>query len=469
MIRVQNGIRNRNPIRSFLLVFALACVSLIANAANLSGWGTSGITSNGGKSFSITPGAGDLRVPIKNPGGGWQTAGNYGVQNGSTGTTFNLGANGDVYRYQPDGTYIKYPMGYSHPTGISAGDIAGAIGGIVGGPLGVACALACPALVDWLTSGGARINDKTGALEKNCTKACNRYTVSMVDGFWGDTQSAACQMHAAYLQTFDYQTRNFEGNGGGYCTGEFKATGATLWEKNMWTLYAEPRTENGSNWYPASMNDILPYMSPRPDPKIIGELLKNGADIPLPKTGGTVTGPSVIDGPSKTTTNPDGSRTVETTKYNFSRSGNTVTNTSNVTTTTTYNIDNSVRNTTTVTTTPTDTTAPKDPNEGKGEEKETEDPCKANPDRIGCMEQDVPEGEIPRSQKEITFAPEDVLGTGACPADVTASFTSAPGLSGVKLIHWQGFCGAALPLRAIIIAMASIMAFFIVMPGGRVE
>jgi hypothetical protein len=87
---------------------------------------------------------------------------------------------------------------------------------------------------------------------------------------------------------------------------------------------------------------------------------------------------------------------------------------------------------------------------------------------LGCAELDTPTAEIPRETKDITFAPEELFGTGSCPADVSMSFGTLGGLN-AKVVDWTTFCGMALPLRALVIALASIMAFFIIMPGGRVE
>ena len=200
------------------------------------------------------------------------------------------------------------------------------------------------------------------------------------------------------------------------------------------------------------MDDIAPYMvNTVPDGRVWGEALEKGAEFPLPNP--TVTGPSQIQGPEKTTTNPDGSRTVERTTYNFQTAGNTINNTSNVTTTTTYNTDNSVRNTSTTTTTPTD------------EERDPEDPCEKRPNSIGCQElEDPPKTEIPKETKTITYAEEAGIGGGSCPADVMWSPQSIAGT--YKFIDWQQACGWALQLKWIVILLATWAAFWIVMPGN---
>lgn len=202
------------------------------------------------------------------------------------------------------------------------------------------------------------------------------------------------------------------------------------------------------------MDDIAPYMAQNaPDPGVVGELLRQGADIPLPSPL-TVTGPTSIPGKENTTTNGDGSRTVEKTTYNFQTSGNTITNTSNVTNTTTYNTDNSVRNSTTKTETP-----------ASGEvEKDPEDPCKKNPERVGCMDVDTPEGKIPKATKEVSYTAESVWGGGSCPQD--KQWASQTLGRSYTLVPWSTACGWATSMRAIVLLLAAWAAFWIVMPGN---
>ena len=115
-------------------------------------------------------------------------------------------------------------------------------------------------------------------------------------------------------------------------------------------IYMSPIAPVPSTGIPASMDDIAPYMDKPMDPRIFKELLDKGANIELPKP--TITGPSSTEGEEVTTVNPDGSKTVSKTTYNFQTSGDTVTNTDKSTKTTTYNIDNSVRSVSTTTTVP---------------------------------------------------------------------------------------------------------------------
>lgn len=125
-------------------------------------------------------------------------------------------------------------------------------------------------------------------------------------------------------------------------------------------------------------------------------------------------------------------------------------------------------------TSPTGQTGPETPTAEAGQpggetpKEDTLTQCDKYPQSLGCAELDTPTGEIPRETKDITFSPEELFGTGSCPADVSMSFGTLGGLN-AKVIDWTTFCGMALPLRLLVIALASIMAFFIIMPGGRVE
>ena len=101
-------------------------------------------------------------------------------------------------------------------------------------------------------------------------------------------------------------------------------------------------------------------------------------------------------------------------------------------------------------------------------EEEQKDPCDEHPDRIGCIEIDTPEGSIPRQTKDVSFTAEDPFSGGQCPADVYTELSTVGGQR-VKIIDWQTFCGYAIPLRAIVLALAAVTALFIIMPGGARE
>lgn len=440
---VAKNVLNRIHVQRLLLAVALLGFSLSVTAAKLPAWGSVPYGQSGkNTSFGLGNQSGSITPPP-----GWQAAGGYGVnkQVPVQGMSFGLGADGKVFIPNKAGYYdgVMYP--YRVGGDLKLGDLAAAAAGFLGGPLGLACVLACPLALNWLDKAGGRLNPDTGKLERS-TDGGDWLSIAFQQCRGSDPLAVA----ACASQASDPTNPTT----GACAMSERQSPTIEEWLCRGWRGILQKQA-GAPTWLPSSMDDIAPYMAQnRPDPGVIGELLRQGADIPLPDPL-TVTGPTVIPGKESSTTNPDGSRTVEKTTYNFQTSGNTITNTSNVTNITTYNTDNSVRNSTTKTDTPAEEEVEKDP----------EDPCKKNPERVGCMEADTPEAEIPKTTKNITFEAEDVLGGGACPANVTTAFNTLGGQS-ATIVDWQTFCGHALPLRALVMGLAAIMAFFIIMPGG---
>lgn len=465
------NVLNRIYVQRLLFAAALSCVPLSGHAAKAADFGKNAVSSNG-KTTTIYPmgsvNATGSTIPVSPSIGGWTAAGNYGFPTGPTGPTVGVNYKGQFADgSSPTGQAMKYP--YTAKSSVSREDIAKAVGTmgcslISGGLATLACMAAVPLISDWMNNSGARVNPVTGDLERKdptvCTTApCWEYTGLGVTPTYMSSNTICEAIMAAYNgrgTTLVWSNPRFDGTG---------TTSSEVCRYNQtWRDTGQPNGTDGvplqarskppsagTSWLPASMNDIAPYMSQRdPDGGVIGEILSNGGTIPLGVP--TITGPTAIKGPETTTTNADGSRTVTSTTNNYTTAGNTVTNNSSVTTTTTYNTDNSVRSTTSTTTVPT-------------EEAEKEDPCKANPERLGCIEVDTPEGEVPKETKTVTFNTESVFHDGSCPADVYASFQSIGGTN-AKILDWSTFCGHAVVIRGLVMALAGIMAMFIIMPGG---
>lgn len=163
---------------------------------------------------------------------------------------------------------------------------------------------------------------------------------------------------------------------------------------------------------------------------------------------GPATGPATSVGEKTTTTAADGTTTTKTETTNITYpGGKIVTVTSTATTTTKPD-----GTTTTDTTTKTDTPPP------------TTDLCKEHPDILACAkpELDVPTDDIPKTSKTITYTAENPFGSGNCPADKIYTLHNGQTL---KVWDWQQACELSLPIRAIVISLASFAAFLIVMPG----
>jgi hypothetical protein len=211
-------------------------------------------------------------------------------------------------------------------------------------------------------------------------------------------------------------------------------------------------------WSQAQLESAIASKSGWPSNSDIGRAMVQAADvngerIPLPAP--TVTGPATTPGTTKTTTstNPDGSTRTQTatTVHNHTYAGDTIT-TNNVTT---INITNNGTLGSNTTEQATETTPSAD-------EKKTE--CERQPGTLGCVKElDVPAGTVAKETKTLTYVEESVFGAGACPTDVMANVGTLG--QTIKVWDWQKTCSLAVPLRALVISLATFAAFLIVMPG----
>ncbi len=192
-----------------------------------------------------------------------------------------------------------------------------------------------------------------------------------------------------------------------------------------------------------------------PDPKklgnILAEVIKSGESIEVdtPNIVGPWGGPTTTD--TKVTTKPDGTTVTTTTKVEnpITYDGPKATvKPKTTTTTTTTNPDGSSK---------TDTTTEEDT--GKESEDKT-DLCKLHPEILACKEIDVPEGEIPKNTKTVTYSPEGSLGGGSCPADraLGAEYTFSYASTCSTLTSY---------VRPLVLAIAAWMALVIIFGIGK--
>lgn len=476
---------------------ALAIFPLIADAAgvNRNNVGRAGITQTG-RTTTLTAGAppvnsGGSTIPISPSTGGWTTAGNYGVPTSATGPNAGtLTANGHVVfrdgyrngRNDWDVGGVKYPAQVSTP--IPWGAVAGAAAGIVcavatAGACGVAGAVAAasPYIMEWLDRGGFKRNPETGVIEKPTSP--EEYIES--DGYayyvsWSGqstgyraTKQLACAAAPAMVRAaYDAAGRPQVPVGGSELIGDHCKV-----EQDGGFFNHDVRQGGASDcpagWYVTPFGCFSAANLPRiavpiadiitrlgqvpPDPRVWGEVLDKGGTIDMPNP--TVTGPSSIQGPETVRQNSDGTREVSRTTYNFTTAGNTITNTSNVTTTNTFNSSNVQTSSTTTTTTPSDDTP--------GAEEE-EDTCAKHPEILGCqkIDFDTPDGEIPKQDKQITYAPESVLTGGSCPAPRELAYG--------RSFSYAATCDALTTyVRPMVIAIAGWIAIVIIFGVGRPE
>ena len=177
-------------------------------------------------------------------------------------------------------------------------------------------------------------------------------------------------------------------------------------------------------------------------PKAVVQAIEEGELIDGPVTA---TGPATSQGSKTTTTDSSGNVTERQTVYNYTYNGDTITyNTTTVTT-----VNNVVQST-----------------EVKENEK-PQDECEGK-QTAGCADLDTPDGEIPKTNKNVTFTPANLgFGGGVCPADkfITVHHMAQP----VKVFNWQDTCGKLQTYaRPVILTLATFVALMIVF-SFRVE
>lgn len=99
--------------------------------------------------------------------------------------------------------------------------------------------------------------------------------------------------------------------------------------------------------------------------------------------------------------------------------------------------------------------------------EETDDPCLAHPDRLGCIEKgEIPEGpDLAESEKTVTITPDSGWGpdTMACPADIVNTLRSG---GAVVAYSFKAQCDFADGVRAPVIAIAWVAAVLIALGVG---
>jgi hypothetical protein len=202
------------------------------------------------------------------------------------------------------------------------------------------------------------------------------------------------------------------------------------------------------------LEDAIASKSGWPTSSRIHDALKESARATgqqIPMESPTVSGPATSKGSTTTTTNPSaGTTTTTTTTHNHTYNDNRV----STTVTTSVNVTN---NSTGQGTTTTTTTEP------ANEQSE----CEKNPSSLNCADLDTPEGDIPKTEKRITYEAENLgFAGGSCPADVVQTIAG----NQVKLVNWQQNCGLITTYaKPMILALASFAALMIIFVGGKPE
>ncbi|MFV0678382.1 virulence factor TspB C-terminal domain-related protein [Variovorax sp. tm] len=448
---VVNHVLNRIHVQRLLLAASFLGVSLSANAAfpriTQAGAGKTTTLSAGGANSG-----GSLLADViaRNP----TSRADGAVVVGATGKASVAGVAVPV---AVSGLVAKDAM-----AGAVSGALAGVRGGLPGVAVGAAVGAALPLTLNWINQAGVRINADTGDVEAKPANSpadgCATVPTSQYASYSlykGKNPSSWCIQIGHTGPGSFFQEAVIEG---GQCRvyivcGDGYKFAVANWGSNF--------GDNVTTWVPLTaqqLADKLTGSTANPAPGVPQEL--DNAGSPAAVKDLAATGPASIAGPATVTINNiDNSVRTTTTTNNYSYSGSSITNTSTTTKTEETKADGTKTSSSTTTTTPGDT----EPAKPKPEDVIVQ--CDKYPNSLGCADLDTPDADIPRSTKEVSFTAEDPFGGGKCPADVMASFR-AIGNQSLKIVDWTTFCGMALPLRGLVLALASIMAFFIIMPGG---
>lgn len=279
-----------------------------------------------------------------------------------------------------------------------------------------------------------------------CTVApCGQYKA--FNSPWLYNADAACQyIYRMYPGAYD-----FVHAANNQCWGKtFGLGGAEYIVGPLYTQSADPQPDVPIPSTLQELEDAIATSSGWPDHSHISQAVADSitATRETPQVEApSVTGPPTSTGGVRETTNPDGSRSVQTDSYKHTYSGPDIT-TEKTTTVVNYNTDNSVNNTTTTVSSP----AP-----------DSKTDCDKKPDSNGCRTDDfdTPDDKIPKVDKPMTLKTENLgFGGGSCPADV---YINAGGMR-LKALDWAYSCNLITtflkPLVLVLAAFGAAMVLF---------
>jgi hypothetical protein len=359
---------------------------------------------------------------------------------------------------------------------------------ILGGPvgIGVTALSLTPALVDWLLAGDARFSPgKPGEVERrvpgNCPVGaiCTQFTMQPSTIKYTDStaQGVCDQVAAKYASINEAMYRGAKGTA---ITEAQCSIDSPYPYGNLVTLPIGKVSGfiPDKVWVPATIEEIRAQMEKTPSTTAaINALISKGGSIPIsyapgaaPDVGVKLSAPSVTEVPvvervvSGDPSSPAVTTTTKTVKTDLTTgttadpaTGQLLPSVTGVTTAST--VTNTCVGTSACSSVTSTTNAP-----AKAVEP-TPDPCKENPNRVGCMETDQPTQDIPKTSKDVTYAPESHFGGGSCPAD---KMLILHGGQSVKVFDWASACGYVSGyFRPLLLAIAAFVALMILAPGVK--
>lgn len=384
---------------------------------------------------------------------------NYAADAAVAGASLVVSA-GVVYASQP--STVRTLAGAVAPLVVRAAPVAGAIGGAVAtclaNPLCLVATAAAAALV--ANEIGYKFDNTTGTpvvTKKDsavCSAApCYDYQIDYNGGtIHGSTPMIACQAWADYHNAHLFTGTSVYSATTSYCT--VSRNGNV--QPYSWNRVASV-SPSAPVYKPSTVTEFATAIGAKTDwandsklPALVDKIVKTvpqsiGLQVP------SVTGPTSIAGVPTVVTKADGSKVTTTRGTNFGYVGPRVDMTE-----TTIEQATNIGGTTTTTSTTTSAATP-------------DSACATNSNGAGCQadEFDVPSDEIPKTNKTITFAAENLgFSGGSCPSDVTKVIAGKT----VKLVDWVSNCNYLTTYaKPMILAAATFAALMIIFMGGKLE
>lgn len=339
---------------------------------------------------------------------------------------------------------------------------------LTGGPWGVAL-FAASEIVDWMNQSGLRQSPTSpGVIEKlapgSCTVApCYAYRHTVWnDGVFYNNPIQAVQVAAQiYMQQNPgYVVTNFYTTGTGTAvSGCWDRTAPAPANGLCYGLSSQSRTPDATaSWLTASPTEIESAASvPTMKPEWLRRVLDSG--VPVDAGNVTLTGPATASGPSSTSTkqikdaggNVTGTQTVtNSTTYNITYAGNTY-NVNSVTTTTTVNPDG--------------TSTVETKNEPKPTEKDPPTDCDKYPDSLGCVSLGTPTSDtLNKSTRAVSVVATAFASSSGCPAPLSFAVRGSS-----YSISYQPICDRLIVLKVLFLAIAGVLAAYILADSFRVQ
>lgn len=208
------------------------------------------------------------------------------------------------------------------------------------------------------------------------------------------------------------------------------------------TAYASQSTVPPSppSWLPSTEDEFIDAIASKsgwPSSSAISRAVAEAADAgEKPEGPVTVTGPATSPGPKTTSTDSSGNVTERQTVYNYTYNGGNISYTTTVIT-----VVNGTQTTT--------ETIEGEPPQSECDGRST----------VGCADLDTPQTDVPKSERTISYAPEDLgLGGGACPAPIPINTSR-----GSWSLDLAPYCDATTTyVRPMVILVAMFVAYLII-------